>query len=90
MKNFVLPVPKVGDTIYVGVDDWINGGRAVVCRVREGISGGEPTMYVSTWADTSISYNWEFLAAEQKKLEERYGDRIAYPSSDSYRSRMLE
>lgn len=79
MKDFSRPAPKVGETIYIPPNDDTYGGRAVVRDVSEGISGGEPTMYVSTWSAPLSRHNWEYLSADQDKLAQQYGDSIAHP-----------
>lgn len=79
MEAFARPVPQVGETIYIPPNDHTWGGQAVVRGVYQGVSGGEPTIYVSTWAAPYYRHNWRFLAVEQEKLAQQYGDRIAHP-----------
>ncbi len=83
------PVPKVGDVIYVGTsvylshgaDDFI-GGKAKVIEVKEGISGGQPAMFVRVEQRPSTSYNWEFLGLEQEKLKAQFGDEWSHADPD--------
>lgn len=82
-------VPKVGDLIYVGSafhlshgrDDRI-GGLASVIKVKDGISGGRPTVYVTVDAFPEIEFNWQFLQSEQQKLKEDFGPAMAYRDPD--------
>jgi hypothetical protein len=81
--------PGVGDEIYVptkmyidhGQDD-VDGGVATVIEVRPGISGGQPTSYIYVKEHPGSGYNWEFLAGEQEKLAERFGQERARPNPD--------
>jgi hypothetical protein len=55
-----------------GQDD-VDGGLAIVTKVKEGISGGQPTSFVTTKEHPHSGYNWEFLALEQEKLAKEHG-----------------
>lgn len=86
----MIEPPKIGDKIYVdthlylshGVDDVV-GGLATVSEVKRGISGGEPTYYVSVKEHPGDEYNWEFLSQDQEKLKEQFGDSVAYSDPDN-------
>jgi hypothetical protein len=89
MKQFILPIPKVGDDIYVpsafylshGVDDVV-GGLGKVIKVKEGISCGETTYFVYVAEHENKGYNWEFLAKQQEDLKKQFGNERAYPDPD--------
>lgn len=93
---FAVPVPKVGEKIYVpsaafmshGIDDF-QGGKATVMKVEEGVSNGEPTIFVTVVENRSTKYNWEFLAEKQEELKKKFGDSVAHPDPD-YRDEFNE
>lgn len=84
--------PQIGDKIYIpsefylshGADDWI-GGLATVSKVEEGISGGQPTIYVTCKEKPQTRYNWKFLAEKQEELKVEFSEALAHASPD-YRS----
>ncbi|OGC55648.1 hypothetical protein A2797_01110 [candidate division WWE3 bacterium RIFCSPHIGHO2_01_FULL_48_15] len=81
----VLPVPKVGDVIYVpyeGFYSWpggaqhITGGKARVERVWLEVSGYLNTIHGVKVEGHPIPYHWENdLARVQEGLKREYGDR---------------
>lgn len=85
----VKRIPKVGDTIYIqgamymshGEDDY-NGGQATLTKVEEGISGGEPAIFVSVKEVPGHSWNWQYLEEKQKELKKQYGKAVAHPDPD--------
>lgn len=84
-----LPVPKVGELIYIpsaiflghGRDDRV-GGRDYVSGVKLGISAGAPAYFVETRSFPGLWHNWEFLSQKQKSLKDRFGQDFAYPDPD--------
>lgn len=64
-------IPKVGQVIYIPPSDDHFGGKAVVSKVYEGFSAGRSTVYIQV-EQCGVSYNWEFLEAEQSELKESY------------------
>ena len=84
-----IPVPRVGDEIYVpshmsmshGHDD-VLGGLARVTHVKEEMSGGLVVPFVSVAEHSGGSYNWEYLALDQERLKEMFGDERARPDPD--------
>lgn len=70
-------IPKVGSVILIPPSDDHCGGKAIVSEVKDGISAGQPAIFVEV-EQCNSSYNWEFLEQQQSKLNERYGDRWAY------------
>ena len=87
--KYCVPLPNVGDTIYVGgsmylshgADDFA-GGRATVSKVEQGISGGALTHYVSIKERPGTAYNWKYLAGKQDALKNQFGDDVAHPDPD--------
>jgi hypothetical protein len=67
----------MGEVIYVGPSDDLCGGKATINLIEDGISGGEPTMYVGVRQAPGHKWNWEFLAREQKKLAVEYKEQWA-------------
>lgn len=85
-----VPVPKVGDEIYVdtslflshGKDD-VMGGRARVSEVILGVSEGKPCHYVVVDEQPGWQQNWTtYLALIQEELRAKFGDERAHPSQD--------
>lgn len=82
-------VPKPGDLVYLptrgsighGYDD-VQGGVGTVREVQPGISGGEPTSYVTTHEQPGRGHNWEYLVEHQAEYKQHYGDRWARPDPD--------
>lgn len=59
------------------------GGLAEVKRVSEGISGGEPCIFVEVKEHPGHSYNWtQILSKEQSKLKKQFGKKRAYSDPD--------
>ena len=88
-KDFGYPIPEIGDEIYVGTSLFLslgildfNGGKAIISMVKEGISAGEPTIYISVKENPGTKYNWEFLYANQEEHKERFGDDVAHSDPD--------
>lgn len=87
--NYAKPVPMVGDDIYVetnlylshGSDDFI-GGLGRVSKVKEGISGGRGTHYVSVEERPGYSFNWAYLAEKQDTLKREFGNNRSYKDPD--------
>lgn len=88
-KVAAMPLPKVGDDIYVpsalhlshGRDDVV-GGLARVKSVSRQMSGGEQVHFVSV-KEISGGFNWEQdLALIQDKLKKEFGKNRAYPDPD--------
>ena len=75
-----MPLPKVGDDIYVptsymndGIVDVV-GGLAKVKSVSEGIIAGKLVHYVSV-REIPGFFNWEsYLALMQDELKEKFGN----------------
>jgi hypothetical protein len=88
MKDKNMPVPKVGDKIYVeshfyisrGSDD-VTGGLATVTRVDRTYEK-YGNLFVEVAEHPGHSYNWIMLAEEQEKLKKEFGNKLAYPSPD--------
>lgn len=84
-----IPIPKVGQDIYVGtslyighgVDDF-TGGLCKVKKIEAGISAGEPTIYVTVKERPETDYNWIILFEEQDKLKKRFGENRGYKDPD--------
>ena len=85
-----LPRPPIGSEIYVeshfyishGSDDVV-GGLAKVSRTYQGVSGGNPCIFVEVEEHPGNSYNWtQILSKEQAKLHSQFGKKRAYPSPD--------
>lgn len=83
-------VPKVGDWIYVrtmlscdhGEDD-VAGGLAMVTRVYDSMSGGDPKCKFIDIAQHDRGGNWtQFLFSEQAELMKRHGKEFAHPDPD--------
>lgn len=87
-KKFAVPVPKVGQDIYIqgamymshGADDYA-GGLAKVTEVKKGKSAGEDTFYVSVEEVEGHEWNWEFLAEQQAELKKEYKKKRAHPDT---------
>ena len=83
-------VPKVNDVIYVpssfylshGVDDFI-GGKAIVQKVKDGISAGETVPFVVVKARPGTRYNWEELSEKQEELAQKFGGQWAHSDADT-------
>ena len=86
--DLLLP-PRPGDVVYLptslylshGRDDF-QGGRCTVSEVKPGVSGGNPAVYIGVRERPGHSYNWTFLAPEQERLREEYGDAPGRPDPD--------
>lgn len=76
--------------IYVGSHFYISegsrdvvGGLAKISDVSEGISGGEPCIFVEVEEHPGHSYNWtQMLSKEQAKLKKEFGKKRAYADPD--------
>ena len=90
--GFNLPIPKVGDVIYVptslyvyrGNDDFA-GGKATINKVEFSkhlpVDHYNYTMIgIEERPDTM--YNWLPLVEKQKELKKMYADQIAHPDPD--------
>ena len=65
-----------------GSDDVV-GGLAKVSDVSEGVSGGEPCIFVEVEEHPGNSYNWtQMLSKEQNKLKKKFGKKRAYADPD--------
>jgi hypothetical protein len=81
--------PEVGDTVYLpsemhlshGIDDFA-GGRATVIEVEQGVSAGQPTLYLRCQEEPDTLHNWAWLAPRQEALRERFGAAVAHPEPD--------
>lgn len=89
VKVAAMPLPKVGDDIYVpthlylshGCDDVV-GGLAKVKSVSGGISGGEQVHFISV-VEIFGDFNWEhYLALMQDELKKEFDNNRAYPKPD--------
>lgn len=89
VKVVAMPLPKVGDDIYVpsalhlsrGHDDVV-GGLARVKSVSKRMSGGEQVHFISL-KEISGDFNWEqYLALMQAELKKEFGKNRAYPDPD--------
>lgn len=95
-QNGTVTIPKVGDEIYVptslylghGRDD-VEGGLAKITSVKPGISAGKTVSFVTVAEHPGVSYNLEFLAPQQEKLKEEFGNNRAHPDPD-YREEFNE
>jgi hypothetical protein len=84
-----IDVPEVGDDIYArtslslshGRDDFI-GGLAKVRRVFSGMSAGKQVPFVELEERPGWESNWLFLAGEQERLREQFGENRAHPDPD--------
>jgi hypothetical protein len=90
IKSGKFWVPKVGEWIYVrtmmsidhGEDD-VQGGLAMVTRVYDSMSGGDPKCKFVEIAQHDRGGNWtQFLFPEQKELMKRHGKEFACPDPD--------
>lgn len=88
-KVAAMPLPKVGDDIYVpsalhlsrGRDDVV-GGLARVKSVSRHMSGGEQVHFISV-NEIPCDFNWEqHLALMQAELKREFGKNRAYPDPD--------
>lgn len=88
-KVAAIPLPKVGDDIYVssalhlsrGHDDVV-GGLARVKSVSKQISGGEQVHFISV-KEIPGGFNWEqHLALMQAELKKKFGKNRAYLDPD--------
>ena len=90
MTKETLPVPRVGDDIYVGTSLYLShgeddfcGGLAQVVEVLEGLRGGGTIDFGQLKERPGISFNWEqYLAQRQEELKERFGSDRAHPDPD--------
>jgi hypothetical protein len=87
-----IPIPKVGDKIYVnssfylshGVDDFA-GGIATVSKVGEALNAGKKVHVVSIVERPNHGYYWENgIGLNQEKMKAEYGDKIAHPDPDNH------
>ena len=74
-KGKFKTVPVVGEIIWVPHGDDHHAGWGIVSVVKDGISGGEPTIYVSVEELPAMSYNWVYLEPKQAKLRKDYPHR---------------
>lgn len=74
-KGKFKTIPTVGEIIWVGHGDDHCAGWGIVSEVKQGISGGEPTMYVSTEELRGKSWNWTYLESKQDELRKNYPHR---------------
>ncbi len=74
-KGKFKTVPVVGEIIWVPHGDDHHAGWGIVSVVKEGISGGEPTIMVSVEELRAMSYNWTYLEPKQEKLRKDYPHR---------------
>ena len=88
-KVSAMPLPKVGDDIYVpsalhlsrGRDD-VMGGLAKVTSVSKDMSGGEQVHFISV-KEIPSGFNWEqYLALMQDDLKKEFGKNRARPDPD--------
>ncbi len=88
--HIMLPIPKVGEDIYVdsayfidhGEDDR-EGGLARVSKIWEVENGGRVAHRLEVEEFLGLSYSWEYdLAPQQNKLKGRFGARRASYSPD--------
>lgn len=88
-KVAAMPLPKVGDDIYIpsalhlsrGRDDVV-GGLARVKSVSKQMSGGEQVHFISV-KEIHGGFNWEqHLALMQAELKNEFGKNRAYPDPD--------
>ena len=82
--------PSIGDDIYVPTSLYLGHGRddfqGGLCRVKQTgtrISAGEPTLFVEVEERPGSWMNWPWLAGEQEKLREQFGDRRGYADPDN-------
>ena len=64
-----------------GVDDVI-GGKAEIVRIKKVVSGDHTRIWIETSQHPGVKYNWEYLAEEQERLKEKFGESKAYPDPD--------
>jgi hypothetical protein len=84
-----VPELRPGDVIYIetelylghGVDDF-RGGLTEVKETQEGKSKGRPVLHVRVVQQPDTLHNWQYLAAEQKKLRSEHGKYWAHPDPD--------
>lgn len=89
-KSVDIKTPPIGSEIYVGSHFYISsgskdvvGGLAKIKKVTQGISGGDPCIFVEVHEHPGHSYNWtQMLSKEQKKLKKRFGKERAYADPD--------
>lgn len=62
--------------------DDVVGGRAQVIDVTEKAVGDNKVISVKTLQHPGRSYNWRYLAGEQERLKEEFGESLAYPDPD--------
>lgn len=91
-KQQKIPVPKIGQKIYVpssiyvyrGEDDF-EGGIATINKIDKS-DYLPPDHYnylmVGIEERPGTLYNWRVLCEDQEKLKERFGNQIAYPDPD--------
>jgi hypothetical protein len=81
---------NIGDEIYVdsscslssGSTDVI-GGLAKVTKVINGISGGEPCLFIEVAELPGHQYNWDqVLSKKQEELKNKFGEHRAFPDPD--------
>ena len=88
--SVLIPLPKVGDDIYVPTELFLShgrddrrGGLAKVKKVEPGMSAGKTVHYVTTEEFPNLQHNWEgYLAEQQDRLKEEFGDQRAYCDPD--------
>ncbi|HLJ56298.1 MAG TPA: hypothetical protein VKT77_14755 [Chthonomonadaceae bacterium] len=84
----ILAIPEVGDTIYLptledlGRGGEMQGGAAVVASVEEGVSCGEPALYVRAVGFPDACWRWQSLEADQAAWRAAYGGQTARPAGE--------
>lgn len=78
MVEYVLPIPQIGDTIYIPPGDENYGGKATVVEITDGISLGQVRPFVRVEENPNTLYNWEFLAQDQANLAVNHPGQAKY------------
>lgn len=66
--------PKVGDIIYVDIDDDCTGGLAVVSEVIHFADASSSGTMITVECSPATRHSWNYLFSIQHSLKKSYGD----------------